>query len=269
MEEKTLIALKNTGVFRSDRWLIRGMTMYVDAGEIVTLIGPNGSGKSTTARMALGILRPDEGQIYQRPKLKVGYVPQKLDINWTLPLSVARFLRLTNKLSKQQVEEALAATQTLHLFDRQMGSLSGGEFQRVQIARALARIPDFIVLDEPVQGVDYNGELALYELIDEIRNRFKCGILLISHDLHMVMAKTDRVFCLNGHICCCGTPSKVTSSQEFKTLFGEYAASSLSFYQHQHKHQHLQSGEVIDGSKDIESMSNAKNKISKGSVNVR
>ena len=243
--------------------------MDVDAGEIVTLIGPNGSGKSTTARMALGILRPDEGQIYQRPKLQVGYVPQKLDINWTLPLSVARFLRLTNKVSKQQVEEALAATQTLHLFDRQMSSLSGGEFQRVQIARALARIPDFIVLDEPVQGVDYNGELALYELIDEIRNRFKCGILLISHDLHMVMAKTDRVFCLNGHICCCGTPSKVTSSQEFKTLFGEYAASSLSFYRHQHKHQHLQSGEVIDGSKDIESMSNAKNKISKGSVNVR
>lgn len=239
-----LISLENAGIYRSEKWLIRGVSMSVSPGEIVTLIGPNGSGKSTTAKLALGVLSADEGQTHCKPNLITSYVPQKLDINWTLPLSVNRFLCLTNKANKKQIEAALSATETSHLFNAQMSKLSGGEFQRVLIARAVLRSPQFMVLDEPVQGVDFSGEIALYQLIDKIRDKLNCGILLISHDLHVVMSTTDRVICLNGHVCCSGTPSKVASSNEFKSLFGDYAASSLALYQHEHDHKHLPDGQI-------------------------
>ena len=239
-----LTSLENTGIFRSGRWLVRGVSMSVSAGEIVTLIGPNGSGKSTTAKMALGVLDADEGTVKRASDLRASYVPQKLSINWTLPLSVKRFLRLTNRASEAQMAEALAATEICHLADAQMSNLSGGEFQRVLIARALLRAPNFMVLDEPVQGVDFNGEIALYRLIEDIRNKLNCGILLISHDLHMVMSSTDRVICLNGHVCCSGTPSSVASSAEFRTLFGDHAASALALYEHRHNHEHLLDGRV-------------------------
>lgn len=239
-----LLSLENAGIFRSGRWLVRGVSMSVAAGEIVTLIGPNGSGKSTTAKMALGVLDPDEGTTHRAASLRASYVPQKLSINWTLPLSVKRFLRLTNRASETQMREALTATEILHLADAQMSNLSGGEFQRVLIARALLRSPNFMVLDEPVQGVDFNGEIALYRLIEDIRNKLNCGVLLISHDLHMVMSSTDRVICLNGHVCCSGTPSSVASSDEFRRLFGDRAASALALYEHRHNHEHLLDGRV-------------------------
>lgn len=239
-----LVSLNNAGIHRSGKWLVRGISMNIEAGEIVTLIGPNGSGKSTTAKMALGILDADEGTALQRPNLRTSYVPQKLEVNWTLPLTVTRFLRLTNRSSAQEIEAALAATKTLHLAKAQMSKLSGGEFQRVLLSRAILRSPEFLVLDEPVQGVDYNGEIALYRLIEDIRDSLQCGVLLISHDLHVVMSKTDRVICLNGHICCSGTPATVASSNEFKTLFGERLASGLALYEHRHDHEHLPDGEV-------------------------
>ena len=239
-----LVSLDNAGIFRSDRWLVRGISMRIEAGEIVTLIGPNGSGKSTTAKMALGILKTDEGMARQKPGLRTSYVPQKLEVNWTLPLTVNRFLQLTNRATGRQMEEALAATETLHLAKAQMSKLSGGEFQRVLLARAILRAPEFLVLDEPVQGVDFNGEIALYRLIEDIRNKLNCGVLLISHDLHVVMSKTDRVICLNGHICCHGTPASVASSDEFKSLFGTHAAPDLALYEHKHDHEHLPDGRV-------------------------
>jgi len=239
-----LVSLANAGIYRSDRWLVRGISLSIEAGEIVTLIGPNGSGKSTTAKMALGILQTDEGTARRKPELRTSYVPQKLEINWTLPLTVNRFLQLTNRATSRQMEEALAATDTLHLAQAQMNKLSGGEFQRVLLARAILRAPEFLVLDEPVQGVDYNGEIALYKLIEDIRNRLNCGVLLISHDLHVVMSKTDRVICLNGHICCHGTPASVASSAEFKSLFGDQAAPGLALYEHRHDHEHLPDGQV-------------------------
>lgn len=239
-----LVSLENAGARRSDRWLVRGVSMEVKAGEIVTFIGPNGSGKTTTAKLALGIVRPDEGQVHQKPGLRVSYVPQKLAVNWTLPLSVNRFLQLTNKASQQQAEAALEATETLHLAEAQISTLSGGEFQRVLLARAIIRSPEFLVLDEPVQGVDFNGEIALYKLIEDIRTRLNCGILLISHDLHVVMSSTDHVICLNGHVCCSGTPASVASSKEFKSLFGDHAASGLAFYEHKHDHEHLPGGQI-------------------------
>lgn len=239
-----LVSLNNVGVRRSDKWLVKGVSMTVSQGEIVTMIGPNGSGKSTTAKVALGIIAADEGEAIRKPHLRTSYVPQKLDINWTLPLSVKRFLQLTNAARLTEMEEALSSTETLHLIDKQMSSLSGGEFQRVLLARAILRSPEFLVLDEPVQGVDFNGEIALYALIDKIRNQLNCGVLLISHDLHVVMSTTDHVICLNGHVCCSGTPASVTSSKEFKSLFGEQAASSLAIYEHHHDHAHHLDGSI-------------------------
>ncbi|MEQ8666678.1 MAG: metal ABC transporter ATP-binding protein [Rhodospirillales bacterium] len=245
-----LLTLDNAGVYRAGRWLVRGVTMTVEPGEIVTLIGPNGSGKSTTAKMALGVLDPDEGTAWQRQDLRVGYVPQKLAVDWTLPLTVDRFLRLTSPVSRDEADSAMAATDIRHLARAEVRTLSGGEFQRVLLARAIARAPDLLVLDEPVQGVDFNGEIALYELIRSIRDRLHCGVLMISHDLHVVMAATDRVVCLNGHVCCSGTPTTVASSAEYKALFGVRAASGLAVYEHTHDHEHLPDGRVLhkDGS---------------------
>jgi len=245
-----LIRLENAGLFRSGDWLVRGVSLEIRRSEIVTLIGPNGSGKSTTAKMALDVLKPDEGTVKQHSNLTVGYVPQKLSIDWTLPLTVNRFMRLTSAVSKQDMQEALKATGVEHLGNAEVRNLSGGEFQRVMLARAIARKPDLLVLDEPMQGVDYAGEIELYDLIRHIRDEMNCGILLISHDLHVVMAETDRVICLNGHVCCAGSPITVATSAEYKALFGERASSALAVYEHNHDHTHMPDGRVkhSDGS---------------------
>lgn len=239
-----LIMLDNAGIYRSGRWLVRGVSMNVIAGEIVTLIGPNGSGKSTSAKMALGLLKPDEGRAVRQNGLRIAYVPQKLSVDWTMPLTVSRFMRLTGKVGSNQASAALKSTGVSHLVDAELRTLSGGEFQRVMLARAIARKPDLLVLDEPTQGVDFSGEIGLYELISNIRDDLNCGILLISHDLHVVMAATDRVICLNGHVCCEGTPTAVASSAQYKSLFGGHATSTLAVYQHHHDHTHLPDGRV-------------------------
>ena len=236
------VSLKNAGVYRDNKWLIRGIDLTIKKGEIVTLIGPNGSGKTTTAKLVLGLLKPDEGINYKRKNLKIRYVPQQLSIDWTLPLNVRRFLSLTESINSQQAREAMELTKILHLENSDVRTLSGGEFQRVLLARAIASNPEFLVLDEPVRGVDFVGEVEIYNLINEIRDKFKCSILMISHDLHIVMAATDRVFCLNGHVCCSGTPKTVISSNEYKELFGDRAIPELAFYQHKHDHYHSLDG---------------------------
>ncbi len=249
-EAKPLVSLSNVGVRRNGRWLVRGVDFSVSRGEIVTLIGPNGSGKSTTVKTAIGVLKPDEGRVERAGGLKVGYVPQKLAIDWTLPLTVRRLMTLTGPLSASDMNEALGAVGLSHMLDAEVQHLSGGEFQRALMARAIARKPDLLVLDEPVQGVDFSGEIAIYDLIKTIRNTTGCGILLISHDLHVVMAATDTVICLNGHVCCRGTPQAVTQSAEYVRLFGSRAAQSLAVYSHDHDHTHLPDGRVLhaDGS---------------------
>ena len=236
----TLVALDGAGLSISNKWLVRDVSMSVSAGEIVTLIGPNGSGKSTTAKMALGIMTPSEGSVYRRGNARVSYVPQRLSIDWTMPLRVNRFISLTRFLQKKEIKRVLSMTETEHLYDAEVRTLSGGEFQRVLLARAIAHSPQFLVLDEPVQGVDFNGEIALYKLIEKIRNELNCGIVLISHDLHVVMSSTDRVICLNGHVCCSGTPEVVATEPEFRSLFGDRAANELAFYKHHHDHEHLE-----------------------------
>jgi zinc transport system ATP-binding protein len=245
-----LVTLREVGVRRSGRWLMRGIDFSVRRGEIVTLIGPNGSGKSTTAKTAIGVMKPDEGRVDRADGLKVGYVPQKLAIDWTLPLTVERLMTLTGPLKRGEISEALSATGIAHMARAEVQHLSGGEFQRALLARAIARRPDLLVLDEPVQGVDFSGEIALYDLIKTIRNRTGCGILLISHDLHVVMAETDTVICLNGHVCCRGTPQDVSQSPEYQRLFGARASRTLAVYNHDHDHTHLPDGRVLhaDGS---------------------
>ncbi len=243
---KILTALEGAGVRRGGRWLVRGIDLSVRAGEIITLIGPNGSGKSTTARLALGVLRPDEGRATICRPMTVGYVPQRLSIDWTLPLTVSRFMSLTGRLPPAAIAAALARTGVGHLADAEIQNLSGGEFQRALLARAIARKPDLLVLDEPVQGIDVAGEAALYRLVSEIRDEIGCGILLISHDLHMVMAATDRVICLNGHVCCTGTPGAVAADPEYLSLFGDRVGGSIAVYQHNHDHTHLPDGRIVD-----------------------
>ena len=203
-----LVNLENAGVYKSPKWLIRGVSLEVRRGQIVTLIGPNGSGKTTTAKMVLSILEPDEGSM-KRYTDKIAYVPQKINIDWTMPLRVVDFMRLTNNLNDNEVSESLNQTGVEKLFKEQIHGLSGGEFQRVLLARAIAKKPELLVLDEPVQGVDFNGEIDLYNIIKNISANLNCGILLVSHDLHFVMSATDHVVCLNGHICCSGKPSTV------------------------------------------------------------
>jgi zinc transport system ATP-binding protein len=247
---QSLVSLENCGVLRSGRWIARGISFAVRAGEIVTLIGPNGSGKSTSAKMALGILMPDEGLVTRNASLKVGYVPQKLSVDWTLPLTVGRFMRLTGDVAANDSADALAQTGVGKLAKSEIRNLSGGELQRVMLARAIARKPNLLVLDEPVQGVDFNGEAALYDLIRNVRDETGCGILMVSHDLHVVMAATDQVICLNGHMCCQGTPRAVASSEAYQQLFGQRASASLAIYEHHHDHEHLPDGRVAhaDGS---------------------
>ena len=243
MEKNILVKLKDVGFEQNDKWLVKGVSLQVEKGKIVTLIGPNGSGKSTTAKIALGIYKNIEGQV-EKFTNNIGYVPQKISIDWTLPLRVKDFMLLTDVLKDDALDEALTLTGVKHLKDKNLGNLSGGEFQRVLLARAISKKPELLVLDEPVQGVDFTGEIALYELIKKISEKLNCGILLISHDLHTVMTATDHVVCLNGHVCCSGSPKDVARNNEYKALFGEQASQTLSVYEHKHDHEHSNDGEI-------------------------
>jgi zinc transport system ATP-binding protein len=243
LENKILVKLNNAGIKQNNKWLVEGVTLTVEKGKIITLIGPNGSGKSTTAKIALGIYKNIEGSV-EKYTNKVGYVPQKISIDWTLPLRVYDFMLLTENIKDEAIDEALTLTGVIHLKNKNLGNLSGGEFQRVLIARAISKKPELLVLDEPVQGVDYTGEISLYELIKKISDTLNCGILLISHDLHTVMTATDHVVCLNGHVCCSGTPLDVAKNNAYKTLFGEQASQILSVYEHKHDHEHLDEGSI-------------------------
>ena len=238
-----LVKLNKVGFRQNKKWLVEGVSLEVKKGKIITLIGPNGSGKSTTAKIALGIYKDIEGSVEKHTN-KVGYVPQKITIDWTLPLRVKDFMILTEVLKEEEIDDALSLTGVMHLKNKNLGNLSGGEFQRVLLARAISKKPELLVLDEPVQGVDYTGEIALYELIKKISDTLNCGILLISHDLHTVMTATDHVVCLNGHVCCSGTPKDVVKNNEYKSLFGDRASQILSIYEHKHDHVHSNDGDI-------------------------
>ena len=242
-KKEILIKLENVGINQDNKWLVHDVSLEIERGKILTLIGPNGSGKTTTAKIALGIHKNIKGKVTKNTN-KIGYVPQKISIDWTLPIRVIDFMSLTQTLQFDEVVSALRLTEVEHLKHNDLRSLSGGEFQRVLMARAIAKKPDLLVLDEPVQGVDFTGEIALYELIKKISDELNCGILLISHDLNVVMSKTDYVVCLNGHVCCSGTPMNVANNKNYKELFGDQASTLLSVYEHKQDHTHSTDGSI-------------------------
>jgi len=244
-ESTPLVTARQLGVRRGGRRILQGADVTLEQGKIVTLIGPNGAGKTTLVRCVLGLIRPDEGELIKRPGLRVGYMPQRLHIDPSLPLTVSRFLTLGGK-PRIPLQEVLALTGIEHLVKASMSHLSGGETQRVLLARALLRDPNLLVLDEPVQGVDVTGQEALYQLINDIRRQRECGVLLVSHDLHLVMATTDTVICLNQHVCCHGHPEQVSNDPAYLALFGQSAKPIVAPYTHHHDHRHDDHGNVIE-----------------------
>ncbi|MHC9235828.1 ATP-binding cassette domain-containing protein [Pseudooceanicola sp. 502str34] len=222
--------------------VLQGVDLALEPGEIVTIVGPNGSGKSTLLRVLAGALSPSGGTLNRAPGLRIGYVPQKLHIDPTLPMTVTRFLNLPHRAKPEAIARAMARTGVADsLAKRQMADLSGGQFQRVLLARALLQEPHILMLDEATQGLDQPASAAFYQLIDEIRHEIGCAVLMISHELHVVMSASDRVICLNGHICCQGTPEVVSSAPEYRALFGAGTQGALALYRHQHDHDHDES----------------------------
>ncbi|WP_083528976.1 metal ABC transporter ATP-binding protein [Hyphomicrobium sp. CS1BSMeth3] len=245
-----LLTARDIHFARAGRTILEGIDLDLAPGEIVTLIGPNGAGKTTLVRILLGLERPDRGTITRRPGLSVGYAPQRFDRDPAIPMTVARFLALGSRHTPAEAETALQEVGAARVIGQQLSQLSGGELQRVVLARALLRRPNLLVLDEPVRGVDYTGEAELYDLIGRIRDARGVGILLVSHDLHVVMAQSDRVICVNRHICCSGQPEAVAQHPEYVRLFGAEAARSFAVYQHQHDHSHDLTGAALPAKED-------------------
>lgn len=234
----SLIAAENISVSYGANTVLRDVSLTVEPGEIVTVVGPNGSGKTTLLRLLIGAASPSSGRVTHKPGLRIGYVPQKLHIDPTLPITVERFLRLPGGTTREACTAALERAGVPGLSQRQMSALSGGQFQRVLLARALINEPDLLLLDEATQGLDQPGSAAFYLQIEEVRQKTGCAILMISHELHVVMAASDRVICLNGHVCCEGTPELVSAAPEYRALFGTGTGGALALYRHEHDHTH-------------------------------
>ena len=238
LDDGALVAVEDLSLRYGARPALEKVSFAIHRNEIVTLIGPNGAGKTSLVRAVLGLLHPQRGKVHRQRGLTFGYVPQRFALDPTLPITVARFLALPRDPGRAAVAEALARVGAETVIDKAVQTLSGGEFQRIMLARALLRAPDLLVLDEPLQGVDFTGQIALFELIGQLRDSHGFGVLLVSHDLHVVMQATDRVICMNHHICCSGKPETVSQHPEFLDLFGPGAARTLAVYPHHHDHVH-------------------------------
>ena len=242
-DANALVSARNLVLSRGGRPVLDGIDIDIAPNEIVTVIGPNGAGKTTLVRALLGLEPIDGGTIRRKPGLVTGYAPQRFDVDRAVPLTVSRFISLARRCSPGEIADVLRDVGAGSLAQRQLSELSGGELQRVVLARALIRSPDLLVLDEPVRGVDYAGEAELYTLIGRLRTERGLGVLLVSHDLHVVMAQSDRVICLNRHVCCSGMPQSVAQHPEYARLFGPQAARAFGLYHHQHDHRHDLAGE--------------------------
>lgn len=246
--DQPLLRLEAVSLTHAKRTILEAVSLAIHAGEIVSVIGPNGAGKTCLVKVMLGLLPASQGQVIRKANLTIGYMPQKMPLTATFPLTVERFLKLGLK-HDDDITTALAQAGVTHVLNTPLFALSGGELQRVLLARVILRKPQLLVLDEPAQGVDLRGQAELYDLICHIRDELKCGVLLVSHDLNVVMAQTDIVFCLNQHVCCSGTPERVSRDPAFTALFG-LEASKLAFYTHRHDHHHNLQGSVVDCEKD-------------------
>ena len=234
----TLISAKNLSVRMGKKVILEPFDFSIDEKEIVTIVGPNGAGKTSFLRVLIGATPPASGQLITRPGLRVGYVPQKLHIDSGLPITTARFLNLPQKAEKKILQETIEFTGISGLLSLEMRDLSGGEFQRILLARALLQNPHILVLDEATRGLDHLAAAAFYQQIELARNGRGCAVLMVSHELHVVMAASDRVVCLNGHICCQGSPEQVAITKEYKALFGDDAYGTMALYRHDHDHHH-------------------------------
>ena len=238
MKGELLLKAQDVSFLGSNRTILDSVSFELHRGQITTIIGPNGAGKSTLTSIVNGLLQPHSGSIERTEGLRIGYLPQKVYVNTLMPLTVTRLMQLTRVVSETEVNQALKQTEVEHLRGRQVQSLSEGELKRVLLARTTLGKPDLIVLDEPTAGVDITGEVKMYELISEFRTQLDCAVLLVSHNLHLVMSKTDQVLCLNQHLCCSGLPESVSQHPEYLALFGDQAAESLAIYTHRHDHVH-------------------------------
>ena len=238
MTSQPLLQVSNVDLIIGKQLLLQQINLTISKGQILTVIGPNGAGKTTLLRVALGLLKPSAGRVQTAPGLTIGYMPQRLHIDPTFPLTVKRLLSLACNGDTAPIIPLLEEVGAAHVYDSAMQTLSGGELQRVLLARALMRKPDLLVLDEPVQGVDVHGQVELYQLISRIRDQRGCAVLMVSHDLHLVMAATDQVLCLNQHICCSGTPESVSNHPVFAELFGPGAVQHMAVYVHDQNHHH-------------------------------
>ncbi len=247
MDDKLLINARDISLQIDQRHILQHISLQIAEKQILTLIGPNGAGKTSLVKIVLGLLRPSTGKVVTRKGLRVGYMPQRLHIDQSMPVSVERFLSLAVNVNHGKMDSALEEVGATSLKNSQLHSLSGGEMQRVLLARALIQDPQLLVLDEPAQGVDVNGQAELYRLITDIRDEHHCGILLVSHDLHLVMSATDEVICLNQHVCCHGHPEQVSNDPAYLELFGKRDAETLAVYTHHHNHSHDLAGDIVKG----------------------
>jgi zinc transport system ATP-binding protein len=234
----TLLSADKVAVRYGGQSVLDRVTLALVPGEIVTIVGPNGSGKSTLLRVLIGALKPSTGTVTRAKGLKIGYVPQKLHIDQSMPLTVRRFLDLPKRVSDGEARQALETAGLSDLQDRQMSGLSGGQFQRVLLARAILGRPDILMLDEATQGLDQPGSASFYRQIEAVRQDLGCAVLMVSHELHVVMSASDRVICLNGHVCCEGTPEVVSAAPAYRELFGTGTGGALALYRHDHDHHH-------------------------------
>jgi zinc transport system ATP-binding protein len=244
-QQELLIEARDLCVSFDGRQVLDHVALEIMRGEIVTLVGLNGSGKTTLVRVLLGLLTPDRGTVRRAPGLRIGFSPQRVHRDAILPMTVERFLTLATPAPRARLQALLDEVGAGGLIDSQIADLSGGEFHRVLLARAMVRAPDLLVLDEPLAGVDVASQAELYRLIAHLRERYRCGVLLVSHDLYVVMAATDKVICLNHHVCCTGHPRSVARDAQFIALFGPHVAETLAVYMHEHDHRHDMSGEPV------------------------
>lgn len=235
---QSLVDVAHVSFSMQKRKILEDITFSVAPKEIVTIIGPNGAGKTVLLKIILGLYKPTSGQVQRAASLRIGYMPQILNIEALMPLDVLRFLNLSPRANQGKCIQIATDLGIQNLLTLPMQTLSGGELQRVLLARALLNDPDLLVLDEPAQGVDINSQAALYQLLLRVREKLGCAIIMVSHDLHLVIAGTDQVICLNRHICCSGTPATVTQNPEFIHLFGSKLAAELALYTHHHDHTH-------------------------------
>ena len=233
-----LIEATDIAVNYGNQSVLDRVNLALTPGEIVTIVGPNGSGKSTLLRVLIGALQPQTGRVSRKPGLRIGYVPQKLHIDPTMPLTVRRFLDLPKRVSDAAAAAALETAGLADLTRRQMADLSGGQFQRVLLARAILGKPQVLMLDEATQGLDQPGSASFYRQIEAVRREIGCAVLMVSHELHVVMSASDRVICLNGHVCCEGTPEVVSAAPAYRELFGTGTGGALALYRHDHDHHH-------------------------------